>query len=277
MYDEIQYLRDEIIAAATTSGLVVFEGSPDLEDVPAVTWRGDWETFVALARQAKATLLYVHQWEYDPDAMIDEVVGERSGSAYDDEEDDDQFEALEDGATWLSERLREVIAPWERYRGAPMSLECIWLKDGVAHQWGNAAAWALEQREAFQAALTSAQQVDPRDRVRLSQEAAQKLHAYAYIMAIHPRFPDAKSEEKRTFMAERLFGEDLRKEDPFHQIFPHSIARRASLIYWWDIEPAERASVEERARELHRNGVSVRNIAATLHISEAKVRAALSA
>jgi hypothetical protein len=276
MYNYFEHLHREISSTATDAGLVVFAGIPDLENVPTVTWRRDWQTFIALAQNAHATILYVQEWKYDPDSVIDGIVGDQTIPVYEDEEDQ-RFEEVDDDNTWLSDRLREAVALWQRYRDFPVSLECVWLKDGVAHAWRDEADWALEQREALQAALNDAQQVDRRDRVHLSQEAAQKLHAYAYIQAIHPRFPEAKSEEKRVFMAERLFGDDLRKEAPVHQLFPHSIARRASLIYWWDIEPGERATVEERARELHQNGLSIKNIAATLHISDAKVRAAINA
>jgi len=91
------------------------------------------------------------------------------------------------------------------------------------------------------------------------------------LLAEHPRFKEANSQEKREFIAEKLFGPELEAHDYHFGVV--AIARRASLIYWWEVEPAEQATIADRVRALRDRGTSIRNIAATVKISEAKVRA----
>jgi hypothetical protein len=274
MVSEFELLCKAVRSAATDAGMVVFDGTPDLINVPTVLWHGEWDAFIDLAHKANASLLYIHESKYDPDTLIDEIIGDEHTDAADgDDVDDREFIGGEDN--WLQDRLREVVTPWNFYRDSPRFLECVWVKDGVFHVWQDEAAWAAEHREAVQNILDEAKTIGMRDRGSRSEAAAQKLHMYANILAIHPRFPEAKSEEKREYMVDRMFGDDLRKEPPIYQLLPHLIARRALLIYWWDIEPGDRASIEERIRELRESGESIKNIAAILHISDARVRAAL--
>jgi hypothetical protein len=275
MFDQLEDLYREIRETADDAGLAVFDGSPDLRDVPTATWSGDWRPLIDLAHKAGAALVYLEVVKYDPDTLIENFVDELT-PRYSEPQDDDELEPVIQEDDWLRQRLYEAVAPWDTYREHPMGVYCIWFKDGVAHRWHKEADWTADHHSAFQDALDEAQQVERRKRAHRSVEAEQKLHYYANLLAIHPRFPEAKSEEKREFMVARMFGDDLRKEPLSYQIFPHSIAHRASLIYWWDIEPSERATIEERARQLRDDGMSIKNIAATLHISEAKVRAALN-
>ncbi len=81
---------------------------------------------------------------------------------------------------------------------------------------------------------------------------------------------EATSSSKRAFVAKQLFP-DIADDHNLSRI-----ADLASLIHWWDIEPAQQAHVAEHAIDLRRKGESIRNIAATLRISEGKVRAATS-
>jgi len=104
-----------------------------------------------------------------------------------------------------------------------------------------------------------------------------QLHELASLLALHPRFAEAKSQERREYMAERLYGEVLNDPAGPLRIDVGSLVRRASLIHWWEVEPAETASIAERVRSLRQGGESILNIAAAVKISPARVRAALKA
>jgi hypothetical protein len=176
---------------------------------------------------------------------------------------------------WLVARIRERIAPWDDRRGEVINVSCIWIKDHVAHHWRRYAEWIFECREAIDIVLGEAEQIDQENRTLRSQDAARTLHLCATQMVHHPRFPEATSEEKREFMASQLFV-DLINSDLLGYRAASSIAKRAALIYWWDVEPIEKVTRVERARALHAQGESIRNIAAVLKMSEAKVRAAIN-
>ena len=87
-------------------------------------------------------------------------------------------------------------------------------------------------------------------------------------MARHERYGEATNDVKRRFMAEKLF--------PEHEGLHSRIAETAGLIYWWEVEPLERVTTEEKVQKLRSGGHSIRNIAAILGISEQKVRRGLS-
>lgn len=275
MYNDFEQFCERVRSAANDADLLVFDGVPDLTNLPVVRWQGEWHTFIDFAQKANATLLYLHEWRYDPDALIDGIVHDQRTTPMADDDEGEELGELDEGDQWLRDLLKDAVSPWNIYRDTPLTLSCVWFKDGVAHQWEDQAEWAEGHREAVQAVLDKAEQVHRREHGSRSEAAAQKLHVYAHLLAMNPRFTEAKSEEKREFMVERLFGDDLRKEPASYRLLPHLIARRAMLIHWWDIEPAERATIGERARQLYQDGESIKSIAAILRISEAKARAAV--
>jgi hypothetical protein len=278
MIEEFEQLRVAIHQAASERGLLVFNGEPNVSNFASVVWNADWLAFLDLAQRVHASLLYVCERRYEPGQIIAEESGDPD--LIDDEIDNEEVtgsieETEHESKVWLLERIRERIAPWDARRGEIISLSCIWIKDGVAHHWRHYAEWIFECREAIGAVLDEAEMTKQENRVLRSQEAARTLHKYATLMAQHPRFSEASSEEKREFMASQLFPEittgDLRSYRPYR-----SIAQRAMLIYWWDIEPIEKITKAERAKALYAQGESIRNIAAVLKMSETKVKAAIA-
>lgn len=266
-------LRATISQAASERGLLVFDGEPDVSKLASVAWRGDWLSFLNLAQQANVRLLYIWERRYDPNEAIYEATGDpdlianglKEGGVLPANEFEDEAKA------WLRERIRERLAPWDARQDEVFSVSCVWAKDHVAHYWREYASWITECLMAIDAVLEEAELIEQENRKLRSQEEARRLHEYAMQLAQHVRFPEATSEEKREYMASQLFP-DLTDDG-----WPTSraIARRAMLIYWWDIEPAEKATKDERARGLYAQGESIRNIAAILKMSEAKVKAAI--
>jgi DNA-binding NarL/FixJ family response regulator len=88
-------------------------------------------------------------------------------------------------------------------------------------------------------------------------------------MTNHERYAEATNEAKRAFMAQQLFPMRSRQEC-------REIAEIASLIYWWEIEPAQKAAKTEQAIEMFKKGATLSYIAATLKLSEQRVREALA-
>ena len=76
-------------------------------------------------------------------------------------------------------------------------------------------------------------------------------------------------------MARQLFPELAETGGQWPGYYVGTVARRAGLIYWWDVEPGERAALAERVRAMKKQGESNRTIAAVLKISDAKVKQAL--
>lgn len=279
MTQELDDLYPIIKQAAVDRGLVVFDGLPNVLEFPGiVAWKGDWRDFLDCAIRAHVTLLYLKEWRYDPEGVVEEVILEELGHRYvsndSTESGDDEAETESDSTAWLRTRLLDAIAPWLVHRGEVSEVSSIWIKEGVVHLWSHEADWYPGHHEALDAALAEARQVAEQDRVLRSEEKALKIHEYAEQMAHHSRFPEAKSQEKRAFMAMQLFPDIA--DDDWPERLAASIAKRAELIYWWDIEPIEKVSKAERAKELYTQGESIRNIAAMLKMSEAKVRAAIS-
>lgn len=274
--EELDQLRDQLSHAATERELVVFNNAPNITNLPSVYWKGDWLPFLDLARQAQATLFYIEEERYNRDSIIFQEVGDPDFFETDEEESTPSPTTIERGSkAWIYTRILERIGQWDTHQGEVISVRCVWLKEGVAHHWRQEAAWVMDCREAIDAVLEEAKHIAQENRVLRSQEAALKLHECATQMATHPRFSEATSEEKREFMASQLFP-DVTEEMALGYRSAASIARRAVLIYWWDIEPIEKVTKAERVRALHAQGESIRNIAAVLKMSEAKVKAALA-
>jgi hypothetical protein len=262
MVEDLEQLHVAIHQAASERGLIVFDGEPDVSKLASVAWNA----------------LYVRKRQYDSGQIIAEVTGDPD--LIDDEIDNEEVvgstEASErENKLWLLERIRERIDPWEARSGEIISVSCLWIKDHVAHHWRRYAEWIFECREAIGAVLDEAELTRRENRMLRSQEVARRIHEYAMQMAQHPRFSEATSEEKREFMASQLFPE-ITTSDLLGYRPARSIAQRASLIYWWDIEPIEKVTKAERAKALYAQGESIRNIAAVLKMSEMKVKAAIT-
>jgi hypothetical protein len=277
MSEELDTLRASIQETASAHGLTVFDGEPDVSRLASVAWRGDWMTFVGLAKQAGATLLYLHEDRYDPDQVI---LQQSHDPSLIPDESADQVTSTEatserEDKAWLYARIRERIAVWDARRNEVTGLSCIWVKDHVAHHWRCYADWIFECRDTIDAVLEEAEEISREDRVLRSQETAHKLYECAVQMAHHPRFSEASNDDKREFMAQQLFPE-MASDDPLGRRTAMSIAKRASLIYWWDVAPTEKVMKAQRARALYAQGDSIRNIASVLKMSDAKVRAAIN-
>ena len=80
---------------------------------------------------------------------------------------------------------------------------------------------------------------------------------------------EAKSEAKRTYMAEAIFPELEPRAAQF-------VADLANLYYWWHLEPAMKPVVAERVRGLSEIGLSVEDIAASQNLPIAGVLQALA-
>jgi hypothetical protein len=252
-------------------GLVEFRGVPDLGNVPVAAWDGDYRRFIEVSAVAGARIVYIEHEAYNGEQLISSLAEEHS----DVREWEDEAGA-EEGKAWLVERLTEVLAPWEPRTGETFSLRLAWFRDSVAHVWSYRPEWTQAHRIALNAAFDEIEVVDYDDRVRRSTEETLRLQACAEELAMHPRFPEANSQEKREFMAAQLFQHALHSVDGATRFTAGTIAAHASLVYWWNIEPVEWASKTQRVRDLRREGLSVRSIAAALKISEGKVRGALA-
>jgi hypothetical protein len=280
--NELNSLRANVYKAASDRGLIVFEGDPYYENMPSVIWDGDWNTFLDLAQKVHVQLLYFSEQKYDPDTVIIQETGDPDFIC---DEAENECEATSgnnsghDEKRLLLGRIRESIVPWETWRGQVISVSCVWMKDYVAHHWLCSADWLPACREAIGTVIDEAEKKarENADEARIirTKVAAQKLHEYATQMAEHPRFSDATSEAKREFMANQLFP-DLDNDEILWYETATSIAQRAALIYWWDIDPVDKATKIERVQSLHNEGESIRNIAAILKMSESKVRAAIN-
>jgi hypothetical protein len=252
---------EQLKRTAADLGLVVCSQAPIIPDeMPMILWDRNPDEYVQLAHDAGAKLLYYEVRVYDPDhAVKREILGD------DEEEEEEEAE----GNQWLMQRARDAIKPWEYRRGEISSVRSAWFVDGVAHTYFVWAPWQAAPSDVLTGTVKEGRQIARDQRVELSRERTQLLHRLAEEMARHERFPDAKSEEKREFMAKRLFPE-------LESYEAERVADRASLIYWWDVEPTERTTMAERARQLYRSGESIKNIMAVLKLSEARVRAAIA-
>lgn len=281
MLKELDGLRAKIIQAATERGLLVFDGQPDISKLADITWEGDWLTYLDRASQAHATLLYLEEWRYASEEMIEEIVREEAGDFDFSDDETNSNEESGGGAAWLHARLKEAVAPWAAHIGEVYSVSNVWIKEGVAHYWSCETDWYAGYQEAIATTLMESKRIERDNRILRSQEVVLKLYEYATQMAHHPRFREATSEEKRVFMARQLFPDVPDGIDDLDNVqgagfTSRTIARRAALIYWWDIEPTERVTIDERVRVLRAQGESIKNITAVLKISEAKVRAAIN-
>ncbi|HTU03130.1 MAG TPA: hypothetical protein VMG58_14975 [Candidatus Sulfotelmatobacter sp.] len=123
---DLSTLYDQMVAAATRQGLLIFPGYVG-EELPAVWWQGDpqdWPDFLGIAKAEGIRTLF-------------------AGRAVLDEED------LHDLAEWVEERAgpghsngdRARLKEFERYIGATGEIRLGWVKDGVAYLLQQRTEW----------------------------------------------------------------------------------------------------------------------------------------
>jgi len=279
-----------LVAGVRSRGLAVFEGVPvlptDDEDrilIPIVDWGADWEAFLDRAIHASVTFVYVSGTVFRrDDELVDRIGGGISkprvpsqvfdetaieGMAETEDELDSNSET--ESNKWLLMRLRERTVEWASYDGAITEIWCLWFCDGVAHRFFFQNEWFLRFEEALERAFGEASQVGNEDQRLRRMEDSKRFHERAREMARNSRFPEAKSAEKRRYMADQLFPEE-------QEWVRRQIAERAALVYWWEVAPVERTTQVEKIRALYDAGEPMTAIAAILRTSLAKVRAAIS-
>lgn len=269
---DLASVAELIVESASASGLPIFEEIPDLSRIPTVRWAGEPRAFIELAQKSQARLLYLEVWRHDPEGVVEGIVRGQLGEDEVEEETTHDEESTS-RAAWLREIVMEAIAPWDQRREKIQTVTAVWIQEGIAHELEVEAEWSDALGNAIRGVLAHIRSVAREDGVEHSRESALRLHDLATQLAAHPRFSEANSQEKREFMAQRIYGQMATDDYPSMSI--GAIARRAALIYWWDFEPSERATIAERVRALKKQGQSARSIAAVLNISDARVRAAL--
>lgn len=268
---DLAELLAELKDNAAARDLVVFDGLPvfprESNEVahPYAMWDGDTAAFLDLAAKVDARIIYLTETIFDRDDELRKQVEEAGYRGSIDEDEEPIGDPETGSAPWLFYRLQEQTEDWAEFDGSMSEVFCVWMKDGVEHLLLRFAPWQSEFKETVANVVADAREVTVAERRLRPSEEATRLHRLADEMVHHPRFSEASSEAKREFMAEQLYAE----ESPL--TWRH-IATRAAMIYWWDVEPAERASRAARICDLYDQGESIRNIGAILRLSEAKIR-----
>lgn len=272
---------DALKSKAKDKGLPLFLGVPE-HNRPTAAWNGGWSSFVDLAAQAEARVIYVEKVRFDFEddsddesrvySNLTQIYKERAslerGSQIHARPLDRGRPAMDLPDESLTVPTLAKLATWKQHQGEVVLIRCVWFKEAVAHEWQTTAKWLEVWQLAVRQAVLEAQSEFRETRNSLAQEDVLRLDECARRMAQHERFADAKSDAKRDFMAEQLFP----NEDRVTRI---RIVGLASLHYWWSIQPGETADKDEKARQLHRSGDSLNNIAAALDMSVAKVKRAV--
>lgn len=261
----LEGLLQRLFDAAQEHDLAVFPGMPDAPG-GSVAWTGEELDYLKLADRARIRMLYVRSHRYDPDEEVDLIA--RTTPWIDDYITEGDDGRLEGEHAWVYERLHDAISEWDEHTGQLAVVNATWVADGVAHCWDALTPWYGEMLAALEAEVHAARSADRQQARTKRTEEASRLHAMAEQIAKHERFLDVSNDAKRVFMAEQLYPEVEEDEAAI-------IAHRATLVYWWDIEPEQRAARAERARELYGAGESVKTVAGILKMSEAEVRKAL--
>ena len=258
----------ELQQCATERDLTLFQGMPgtddeELDSLSVAEWNGDVVGFLDVAKAVGVTLIYVEQkiFAYG-DALIEPVRVE--SPSFDPNMPTNQ---QDESAVWMYERLQERTRDYARRDGETRSVQCAWTKDGILHRYTSRPDWFDEFTRLVTAVEIEAEFIDRENQIALSTEDAKRVKRLADELARHPRFTEANSEAKRRFMAEQLFPDEPGL---------YSVVSLAELVYWWDVQPVERATKAQRVRELYDSGMSVTAIGGVLNLSTAKVRALLA-
>jgi hypothetical protein len=263
----IEEIIMSVQSAAAEMRLAIFQGIPDLDtrigkQFPVATWGGEWLPFIELAKRSGTTMLYLDTVHFDYESTVREATNLEE--EIEDEEDPEDVGSVR----WLYERIVEQTEEWRSRTGDLAHIQCYWLKGGIAHCHIEDSEWASAFYKVVDAAIRDARNVRQENRVQVTNEKTSRLYQCAEQMARHERYVEASNEAKRQFMAEKLF--------PEHDGDHRRIAELAGLIYWWEVEPSDRATIAVRVNDLYHEGLSVKNIATTLKMPEAKVKALLA-
>lgn len=268
----LEGLLTAIKDGAGVRSLAVWDGLPPLPAAARelAVWEADYAGFLDLAANVGVALVYPVGIAFNCEAELLAAVEEEG---YRDDLDTDAEAAAGEPSVnstrWVMARLRERTEEWADRAGELTTVSCVWFRDGVTHSFQRQADWYHAFEDGMQATLADAEAVGDEDRRLRSDEEAARLHRLAGEMAHHFRYAEATSEAKREYMAQQLFPD----EDPFEC---QQIARRAALIYWWEVEPVERVMQAQKVRELYGAGETMTGIAGILKLSREKVRAALA-
>ena len=170
---------------------------------------------------------------------------------------------------WLLSRLKERTGEWSDRDGMIAEVSCIWFHEGVAHKFSSEAEWLFDFDAEVKRVIDEAEVVESDNRRLRQEERVKQSYECARAMAHEPRFVEAKSAEKRRFMAEQLFPDQ-------DSGICREIAERAALVYWWEVAPGERTTQKQKIQELYEGGESISNIAVMLRTSFPKVKAVVA-
>ena len=269
--DKLDQLSETIAAHAAAHGLIVCRDDImlDVDHSPTVLFES-WKDLVELAIKMDAKLLYIATFGADAEESWQRAT-KRAG-LYEDvnftDDTDERRPAYRQREQWLVEQLNELRASIQQREDDAVTLKAIWMRDGVAHVYFEQADWWEEQEEYIGKLIEELTDVRDEARILRSDEESAIIKECAETLVHHERFSEATNENKREYMAAQLFPD----QSP---LAIRNIISLAQAIYWWDIEPAERATKGERIRELRSLGFSIRHIASMLRMPESQVREAL--
>jgi hypothetical protein len=123
---DLSRLYDEMVAAASRQGLLIFPGYVG-DDLPEVWWQGspdDWPQFLSIAKAEGARTIFIAR------AVLEE-------------------EDLQDLAEWVEETSgpgstngdRARLKEFERYIGCTGEIRLGWVRDGVAFLFQHRTEW----------------------------------------------------------------------------------------------------------------------------------------
>ncbi|MGI8477321.1 MAG: hypothetical protein ACR2OO_13260 [Thermomicrobiales bacterium] len=264
-------------------GLVVLSGTPYGPITESgLSCDGDWQTFLDVAVRAGVAILNVDARPYDPDAF---TLYSKTFVKLPDWEDDAPLR-LQDAQEAVGKNVRHAIRKWDRHAKSLGQIHLMWLHAGVAHDWERQTSWMDDCEDKTLDVVSEAlegyleEPIVPKAQPKPSEQEiaiSKRIHELAIDLARHPRFTDAASDQKRQFMAEQLYGNQLPELEGSNRPAAYRIAERAVLAYWWAIGPEEQLKLTERALDLATSGEPKRRIAAILRISEARVEQLLAA
>lgn len=123
---DLSRLYDEIVAAASRQGLLIFPGYVG-DDLPAVWWQGDpdnWPDFLGIAKAENIRTVFIGRAVLQEEDLLDlaEWVDEKTGPGN-------------------SNGDRARIKEFERYIGLTGEIRLGWVKDGVAYLLQHRTEW----------------------------------------------------------------------------------------------------------------------------------------
>ena len=267
MGENVETISANIQSEAAAQGLVVFPSVPGIADISMlVDWPGDWRSYLHLAVQAHVTILYVASADYDPAREVRSAI---RGLGYADADElAGPFGELSEELQWMIQRVTDRVSKWDGRIGETASLLSIWFCDGVAHGFEATAEWYDQATEEIRSVAEEAHSVLRENwRIRSAEEAKRLLEC-AKEMAMNERFPEAKSEAKRRFMAEQLFPSEDTTDS-------RRIADLAALYHWWHVEPTQRVPIAQKACDLYDSGETIQSISLMLSVPQTRVRKAI--